>query len=53
MPQPPHQQLPPAPKPKLWQEILESLRELGTLGKPCTCGVPNKIGPCPRHGTLN
>jgi hypothetical protein len=34
------------------QELLESLRELGNLTKPCTCGT-RRIGPCPRHGRMN
>jgi hypothetical protein len=28
------------------QELLESLRELGSLTKSCTCGT-RRIGPCP------
>ncbi|MGZ4312238.1 MAG: hypothetical protein ACXVR1_09070, partial [Solirubrobacteraceae bacterium] len=44
---------PPEPKRGFWRELLEGLRDLGSLGRPCTCGMPGKIGPCPRHGKLS
>jgi hypothetical protein len=35
------------------REFVESLRDMGSIGKACTCGNPRRIGPCPRHGKLN
>jgi len=32
---------------------VESLRDLSAVGRPCTCGNPRHVGPCPRHGKLN
>jgi hypothetical protein len=43
---------PPEPRVRWWTALLEGLRELGSLTKPCTCGT-RRIGPCPRHGRLN
>jgi hypothetical protein len=43
---------PPEPRVRWWTTLLESLRELGSITKPCTCGT-RRIGPCPRHGRLN
>ena len=50
---PSHQTPPPEPKRGFWRELLEGLRDLGSIGRPCTCGMPGKVGPCPRHGKLN
>ena len=27
-------------------------RDVGSIGKACTCGDPRRYGPCPRHGKL-
>lgn len=46
---------PPPPPSRLrhfLHELAESLRDLGSIGKACTCGDPRRYGPCPRHGKL-
>ncbi len=53
MPSPLEPPPPPPPRFRFLREFVESLRELSGVGKPCTCGNPKKIGPCPRHGKLN
>ena len=53
MPSAPDPPLPPPPRWRFLHEFVESLRDLSSIGKGCTCGNPSKIGPCPRHGKLN
>jgi hypothetical protein len=53
MPSAPEPPPPPPPRWRFLREVVESLRDLSSVGKPCTCGNPRKIGPCPRHGKLN
>jgi hypothetical protein len=52
MPSPLEPSPPPPPRFRALREFVESLRDLSAIGKPCTCGNPKKIGPCPRHGKL-
>jgi hypothetical protein len=52
-PQPP---LPPPPRRRFLQKLLDAARDVGAdlsqIGKACTCGDPQRYGPCPRHGKL-
>jgi len=49
---PPPEPPPPSGIKRFLHEFAESLRDLSSIGKACTCGDPRRYGPCPRHGKL-